>query len=197
MASLADLEEFLNIEIGDKKLCNGKKYKNKNQYYYFRDEFYIVKLSREKWMILEDCKKSRRLLRLYCWSVSNYGYGATVYEDTIKTWHQLFLNYEKDMVADHINNKTFDNRSENLRIVTQRQNMRNLSKRSNNTSGKQGVNRYLCKGKNHYWVARICNNEGKRIVKQFSIDKLGEEEAKRLAIEKRLEWEQEFGYLGD
>ena len=200
MASLADLEEFLNIEIGDKRLCNGKKKKNKNQYYYFRDEYYIVKLTKEKWMIAQDCKRTRRLLRLYVWCLHSKGYARTTYEGTNKRWHQLFLNYDDDMVADHINNVRYDNRSENLRIVTQKQNNRNLSKRSDNTSGKQGVCRCtLNKGKYQYqyWKVQICDDEGKLIQRCFSIDKYGDAEAKRLAIEKRIELEQELGYIGD
>jgi hypothetical protein len=118
MASLADLEEFLNIEIGDKRLRAGKKSQYANQYYYFRDEYYIVKLTKDKWMVAEDCKRTRRLLRLYCWCISSVGYAKTKYEGHTTNWHKLFLNYEDDMVADHINNKRYDNRSENLRIVT-------------------------------------------------------------------------------
>jgi len=77
MASLNEIEEFLNVETGDKKLCDGKRRKNKNQYYYFRDEFYLVKLTQDKWMIAPDCKRTRRLLRLYSWCFHPYGYATT------------------------------------------------------------------------------------------------------------------------
>lgn len=195
---LNTIESFLDIEIGDKRLCNGKKYKNKNQYYYYRDQYYIVKLTRDKYMIVDDCKKTRRLLRLYCWHFNNEGYAQTHYDGSSKSWHQLYLNYENGLVCDHINNKKYDNRADNLRIVTQRQNNRNLSKRSDNTSGKQGVcRRTRHKGKNHYWIVQIRDNDGKSISKCFSVNKYGDAEAKRLAIEKRLEWEEEFDYIGD
>ena len=34
MTSLNEIENFLNIEIGDKRIRAGKKYENKNKYYY-------------------------------------------------------------------------------------------------------------------------------------------------------------------
>ena len=198
MASLAEIEALLNIEIGDKKLKDGKKRKNKNQYYYYEQAYYIVKLTRDKWMIAEDCRTTRKLLRKYCWSASTIGYGVTRVNRTLKYWHQLFLNYEAGLVADHINNKKFDNRSENLRVVTYSQNSRNMSKRSDNTSGKQGVSRYTDKKSGeHYWRVYIRDNTGKRKQKYFSIKKLGDAEAKRQAIAHRIALEQQYGYLGD
>jgi hypothetical protein len=48
-----------------------------------------------------------------------------------------------------------------------------------------------------YWVAYIYNDEGKLIRKFFSIKKLGNKKAKRLAIEQRQDWEEEFEYDGE
>ena len=76
MASLNQIEAFLNIEIGDKKLRDGKKRKNKNQYYYYEQSYYIVKLTKDKWVILEDCKKTRVLLKKHCFCVDQ-GYAKT------------------------------------------------------------------------------------------------------------------------
>ena len=198
MTSLNQIENFLNIEIGDKRLRDGKKYKNKNQYYYYEQLYYIVKLTRDKWCILEDCKKTRVLLKQYCWSFHNQGYAMTNVNGTTKCYHKLFLNYNEDLVADHINKKPFDNRLNNLRIVTQHQNCRNKTKYSNNTSEKQGVSLYNDKKRgNYYWRARIYNNNGKEISKKFSIKKLGNDEAKRQAIAYRKQLELQFGYLGD
>ena len=41
MATLQEIQDFLDIEIGDKRLRPGKKYKNKNKYYYYEDQYYI------------------------------------------------------------------------------------------------------------------------------------------------------------
>ena len=73
--------------------------------------------------------------------------------------------------------------------------MRNKSKSCNNTSGKQGVSLWMNKGRN-YWKAAINDNNG-TIAKTFSIEKLGNDEAKRRTIAERIELEQQFGYIGD
>jgi len=160
--------------------------------------YYIVKLTRDKWVILDDCRKTRVLLKKYCWNFDDRGYAQTHVNKTTKKFHQLFLNYDEDLVADHINKKRFDNRLNNLRIVTPQENSRNRTKQTNNTSGKQGVSLYTNKKTNiQYWVARISNNNGERIFKSFSIKKLGNDEAKRQAIAYRKQLELQFGYLGD
>lgn len=60
---------------------------------------------------------------------------------------------------DHINHIRSDNRLENLRLVTRKVNMRNTSKRSDNTSGCVGVGWDNCTGK---WKAQI-QVDGKNI----------------------------------
>lgn len=60
---------------------------------------------------------------------------------------RYLLNPPKDLVIDHINRNTLDNRKDNLRIVTIFEN--NLNK-SNNTSGCIGV--VFDKSKNNYMV---------------------------------------------
>jgi len=197
MASLQQVQAFLNIEIADKRLHDGKKYQDKNQYYYYEQAYYIIKLTQDKWTIAEDCRKTRVLLRKHCWRV-NRGYATTDVDKITKKWHQLFFNYEAGLVADHINNKTYDNRIDNIRIVTPSDNSRNLTKRSDNISGKQGVSHYTHKKSGlNYWKVQIINNDGKTIEKVFSIKKLGDDEAKRQAIEHRERLEVQFGYIGD
>jgi hypothetical protein len=197
MASLQQVQAFLNIEIGDKRLHDGKKHKNKNQYYYYEQAYYIVKLTKDKWIIAEDCRKTRVLLRKHCWC-SDKGYANTTVNKSSKKWHQLYFNYEAGLVADHINNNKFDNRIDNIRIATPGDNNRNRTKSTKNTSGKQGVCRWTNTTAGlHYWKVRIVNNNGKTISKVFSIKKLGDDEAKRQAIEHRKRLEVQFGYIGD
>ena len=90
----------------------------------------------------------------------------------------------------------YDNRADNLRIVTRNINSRNLTIRCDNTSGIQGVGLER-KGKYMLWKAHIVNNEGIHLKKRFNIDKLGNDEAKRLAIEQRQIWEVLYGYIGE
>jgi hypothetical protein len=148
-------------------------------------------------MIAEDCQKTRILLRKHRWCTGG-GYGKTKVNKSTKNWHQLFFNYEADLVADHINNKRYDNRIDNIRIVTYRDNNRNSTKHKNNSSGKQGVSRFIQKKRNsHYWRVMIKDNDNKLIQKIFSIKKLGDDEAKRQAIECRKQLEVQYGYIGD
>jgi len=198
MTTLNNIESLLNLEIGDKRLKDGKKYKDKNQYYYYEQAYYIVKLTKGDWMVAEDCQKTRKLLRKYCWCVDKEGYARTNVNKSSKRWHQLFYKYEVGLVADHINNKSFDNRIDNIRIVTQGENNRNRTIHSNNTSGKQGVCRWTDSKSNlHYWRVQIQDNNKKNIQKQFSIKKLGDAEAKKKAIECRKQLEIQYGYIGD
>ena len=135
MTTLNNIESFLNIELTHRHIKDGKKNMDKNQYYYLPDICYVVKLTKDMYMIAEDCIKTRKLLRLYTWHVCS-GYAMT---GPGKSWHALFLNYDKGLVADHINNKRFDNRLDNLRVVTYTDNSKNRLTNSKNKSGKQGV----------------------------------------------------------
>jgi len=198
MTTLNNIESLLNLEIGDKRLKDGKKNKNKNQYYYYEQAYYIVKLSQNKWMVAEDCQKTRKLLRKHCWCVDKEGYARTNINKSMKRWHQLFFSYEIGLVADHINNKRFDNRHDNIRIATTNENSRNRTINSVNTSGKQGVSHWTeSKSNLHYWRVQIQDNNHKNITKQFSIKKLGDAEAKKKAIECRKQLEIQYGYIGD
>ena len=194
MATIDEIQNFLNIEIDERRLRNGKKKPNKNKYYWYEGQYYIVQLTKDKWMIAEDCNKTRRLLRLYCWYFGKYA--RTNINGESKRWHQLFLTYETGLVTDHINRMRCDNRADNLRIVTKSINSRNITKRIDNTTGTQGIH-LLNKGIFRYWRAVIINNDGVKLTKCFSIDKLGDDRAKELAIAQRRIWEQEYGYIGD
>lgn len=56
----------------------------------------------------------------------------------IEYFHRIIMGNPKEQV-DHINGNTLDNRKSNLRIVSIQQNMKNLKKKSTNTSGIRGV----------------------------------------------------------
>jgi len=64
--------------------------------------------------------------------------------------HRAIMGYPKNMVIDHINRNTLDNRRKNLRIVTILENLRN-QKRLNNKTGRTGVSI----GKNGTFTAQI------------------------------------------
>lgn len=74
------------------------------------------------------------------WYISNRGYvasskthGGVVY------LHKLLVNAKDNEIVDHIDRNKLNNRKENLRACTLRENRFNKSKRSDNTSGFTGV----------------------------------------------------------
>ena len=104
-----------------------------------------------------------------------------------KTIHRLIAktfinNPENKLCVDHIDRNIKNNKLENLRWVSHKENSRNQTKHKNNTSGILGV----CYN-NNLWIAQCINNEGKRKLKSFSINKYPN--AKQLAIEHRKEME--------
>lgn len=79
--------------------------------------------------------------------------------------HQLILVAEKPLVIDHINGDPLDNRTSNLRRVSQRENGFNrTSKNTNNSSGFRGVS--WNKGR-HGWDAYIKINYKKIFLGRF------------------------------
>lgn len=73
--------------------------------------------------------------------------------------HRLIMNCPSNMEVDHINHNPLDNRKQNLRIVSRKQNGANRKLNINNTSGFKGVCwDEKCTNKNKKWVARIHTN---------------------------------------
>ena len=138
MTSLNNIEEFLNIEIGNKRLRNGKKKMNKNTYYWFHNEYYIVNLSNDKWCIMSTGEQTRELLNDHIWHCDGVYVKISINQQKIR-YHRMLMNPSNNMCIDHINRRTFDNRLNNLRIVTHKENMRNKSMSNNNTSSIVGV----------------------------------------------------------
>ncbi len=94
-------------------------------------------------------------------------------------------------IIDHIDRNPANNNYENLRWTTSSGNGRNASKRKDNTSGTSGV-QY---DKNGYWIASWYDENMKKQYKYFSVKKLGDEQAKQLAINYRKQMAEENGYL--
>ena len=68
--------------------------------------------------------------------------------------HRTVTNAPSNMVVDHINRNTLDNRKDNLRIVTIQGNLRN-QKRPNNKTGTTGVSVHIEDGKMRGYQASI------------------------------------------
>lgn len=135
-------EEYLNSNSGI--------FKNTYNTYDLSGEYGIGYTSKgEKFYFdLEDYDK----IKDYCWCmsdkkkyVSNSRFGIRM--------HRLIMDCnDENLVVDHINHITYDNRKENLRICTQSQNGMNKSRPINNTSGYAGITYDYSENK---WRARL------------------------------------------
>lgn len=166
------------------RIENGKNNKKTNEYIKIDDEFYCIT---PRGNILID-EESIPLLKPYFWNLhfdTNNGYGRAYHSKDINGKkkfifiHNLIVgNMNKDLVVDHIDGNTLNNKKTNLRICRQRENMKNLKLYSNNKSGYKGV----CYSKiENKWKAYITVNKKKIHLGTF-LDK-------ELAIKKRLEAE--------
>jgi hypothetical protein len=83
----------------------------------------------------------------------------TVYATRLVRLHHLVIGFPPPgFVVDHINGNGLDNRRENLRFVSNQNNIRNQGMNKNNTSGYRGVSWH--KGKQR-WEAKIRVNNAR------------------------------------
>ena len=73
-------------------------------------------------------------------------------EKSTEKMHNLIFDVPEGMVVDHINRDSLDNRNENVRFCTQKDNSRNVGPKKNNKSGVAGV---YWNPANNKWRARI------------------------------------------
>lgn len=154
--------------------------------YFMLDETTMWSYSRSKtkdvfYFDLEDYD----IINYHCWWTSNMGYIYTQIERDTTLLHRLIMGLPIEKL-DHIDRNHFNNRKENLRFVTQKQNNRNRSIDHDNKSGFMGVSKTSAPIRNKlYWRARITiNDDGRAISKSF--------EKKEDAVIQRLKWELEY-----
>ena len=106
------------------------------------------------------------LVKDYSWSVNKQGYVRTqdceTKEDILL--HRLVTHCPEDLVVDHDNHITTDNRKSNLIICTQSENMQNTNLRSDNKSGCKGVS--WC-NERQKWIAQFKVNKQLVLHKRF------------------------------
>lgn len=130
------------------------------------------------------------MLRLHKWHATNNGYAATRSGGRILLMHRVILNAPAHLQVDHINGCKTDNRRENLRLATSRQNRMNQRPRCDNKSGFKGV----------LWIPRIKRWRAQIRAKNANLS-LGHfktpEEAARAYNDAAREYFGEFAYLNE
>ena len=124
------------------------------------------------------------------WTYSTSQYGTFQCHRII--WYLMYgKDVPDDKVIDHIDGDSTNNKIDNLRLLSEVENTRNAKMYSNNTSGVVGVYFDIktdSKGiGREYWKASWLELDGSQKTKSFSIDKYGNEEAKKMAINYRYE----------
>lgn len=87
-------------------------------------------------------------LNQYTWYLHIKGYAGARKDGKYCLMHRLILNPPKGKMCDHIDGNKLNNTKKNLRIATNKENLRNRSKQKNNTTGYKGV--HFCKARNKY-----------------------------------------------
>ena len=90
------------------------------------------------------------MVKDYKWKLSVQGYAASG-ENSI-LMHRLIMNCPKDMVVDHIDHDTLNNRKANMRVCTRSNNGSNQVVQKNNKTGVTGVH---WDNKRELWIAQI------------------------------------------
>lgn len=86
-----------------------------------------IPLTRGAFAIVDD--EDFEWLTYLSWFCTSNGYAKTSIGKIQFYMHQLIMNPPYDMTVDHINCKKLDNRKENLRVCTMKQNNQNIFKR--------------------------------------------------------------------
>lgn len=129
-----------------------------------------------KWHVIKVDRQDEHLLYEHHWSIKGPGYlkrGMRVDGSYKSTYlHRVLMDCPEGMEVDHCNGDPSDNRRNNLRIVTKRENCRNV--KTYNKWGVKGVKKKL--GRNKYTV-EIVDLDGKERY-HGSFDSLDEAQAK-------------------
>lgn len=161
------------------------KLKRKYNEYTFFDTYGQGKFSNCEDVFLFDIEDFD-LIKDYCWYKDNHGYAVSHVKGTDRKEKRISMHILLGFkYGDHINRDRTDNRKENLRDATPRENVRNRGVASNNTSGVVGVSWDKSRQK---WRAYIRLEDGWRQLGRF----LNKDAAVRARLEAEAKYFKEF-----
>lgn len=96
----------------------------------------IYSLKEGKWFSSFFDKSDIGKIMDHHWNISSNGYVTTnTISKNALTIHREIMRHPKEKVVDHINGNKLDNRSENLRIVTQSENIQKANRKGRDYKG--------------------------------------------------------------
>lgn len=141
-------------EFGEFKDCNSRNKTDLNEIIFYDDYAEIIICDNnynEKTRVLIDIEDSEKV-KNFKWYIDKNEYIISKCKKTGHKGlylHRFIMNCPEDMVVDHINHNTLDNRKSNLRICTQHENTFNKKENGND----KGV--FL---RGNKWIAQISYN---------------------------------------
>jgi hypothetical protein len=124
-----------------------------------------------------------KFVKDYSFTLNTFGY--VVYSSTKDGLHgkylaRMIMGEPEGLDVDHISLNKLDNRRENLRVATRKQNMDNKNKQSNNTSGFKGVSFHK---RDQKFVAQISIDGKRKFLGYFATAEAAHECYKQAAIQ--------------
>lgn len=121
---------------------------------YFKGENYATGIT-SKGITFKFSNSDWGLVTKHSWTTNKANYLVATINQRIVRLSRFLMKPSRSMVVDHINGDVLDNRRENLRIITQKNNSRNAKVSINNTSGFTGVRIVHLSGGETRYKARI------------------------------------------
>lgn len=147
---------------GCKRAETAKKRLKKFNEYRLNGNVVYVKLSNTDREMIVDEDVWNAGAKDFCWYLTRAGYAATqipVQRSNTLFHVYAFPNCPDGLVRDHIDGNKLNNVRENMRFITQQNNVRNRTLRSKNKSGRIGV---VWSKRDNKWMAKI-KTDGKEI----------------------------------